>query len=328
MYIAFLWSGSPTQTHKAKVSWDDLCVTKSEGGLGVRKFRESNRVFALKLIWRLFTQPSSMWVSWVKHYLLKYNSFWDVRDDTKGSQIWRKLLKLRDVAYEFFRVDIKDGKSSHFWFDNWLGQGRLIDVIGPTGTTYLGIRRHAKVSEAVTPEGWSIRGRRSRRFLELHASILERETSRPEKGRDTVLWKHGNDDYQDHFSTKSMWEQIRSKRTVVEWSRVVWFTQGVPRFVFITWLAMKNRLSTCDRMRQWGMVERCEFCGERDETRDHLFFACLYTYTVWESLAQRLVGRSINPDWHWTVQRIQRMRPLETYTILAKLLLQTTIYHV
>ena len=238
------------------------------------------------------------------------------------------MLKLRDVAYEFFRVDIKDGKSSHFWFDNWLGQGRLIDVIGPTGTTYLGIRMHAKVSEAVRPEGWSIRGRRSRRFLELHASILERETSRPEKGRDTVLWKHGNDDYQDHFSTKSMWEQIRSKRTVVEWSRVVWFTQGVPRFVFITWLAMKNRLSTCDRMRQWGMVERCEFCGERDETRDHLFFACLYTYTVWESLAQRLVGRSINPDWHWTVQRIQRMRPLETYTILAKLLLQTTIYHV
>ena len=87
MCSAFLWSGSPNQTHKAKVSWDDLCVPKSEGGLGVRKFRETNRVFALKLIWRLFTQPSSLWVSWVTHYLLRYNSFWDVRDDTKGSWI-------------------------------------------------------------------------------------------------------------------------------------------------------------------------------------------------------------------------------------------------
>lgn len=78
------------------------------------------------------------------------------------------------------------------------------------------------------------------------------------------------------------------------------------------------------------MVQGCELCGERDETRDHLFFACTYTYTVWESLARRLVGRSINPDWQWTVQRIQRMRPrpLEMDTILAKLLLQATIYHV
>lgn len=84
MCSAFLWSGSPTQTHKAKVSWKDLCCPKDEGGLEIRKLRESARVFALKLIWRLFTQSTSLWVSWVSHYLLRYNSFWDVRDVSKG----------------------------------------------------------------------------------------------------------------------------------------------------------------------------------------------------------------------------------------------------
>lgn len=97
MCNAFLWSGSPTQSHKAKVSWEDLCVPKEEGGLGVRRFRDTSKIFALRLIWRLFTQ--SLWVCWIKHYLLRYNSFWDVRDDTKGSWIWRKLLKLRELAY-------------------------------------------------------------------------------------------------------------------------------------------------------------------------------------------------------------------------------------
>lgn len=103
----------------------------------------------------------------------------------------------------------------------------MIDITGPTGTTYMGIRRHTKVSEAVTLEGWSTRGRRSRRFHELLNSILvAREPPRPES--DIMLWKHGSDDFRDHFSAASMWEQVRSRRNTVDWSRVIWFTQEVP----------------------------------------------------------------------------------------------------
>lgn len=162
MCSAFLWSGSPTQTHKAKMSWEDLCLPKEEGRLEIRKLGESAKAFAMKLIWRIFTQSSSLWVSWVNHYLLRYTSFWDVKDRSNGSWIWRKLLKLREEAYQFSRVDIRDGKSCHFWFDNWTGKGRLIDITGATGTTYLGVTRHAKVSDAGNENGWKIRGQRSR----------------------------------------------------------------------------------------------------------------------------------------------------------------------
>lgn len=118
MCSVFLWLGSPTQTHKAKVSWEDLCYPKEEGGLDVRRFRDSSKVFALNLIWRLFTQDSSLWVIWTRRYLLRFSSFWDVRDDTKGSWIWRKLLKLHNMAYQFWRVQVRNGKSVHFRFDN------------------------------------------------------------------------------------------------------------------------------------------------------------------------------------------------------------------
>ncbi|XP_056850861.1 uncharacterized protein LOC130500145 [Raphanus sativus] len=106
------------------------------------------------------------------------------------------------------------------------------------------------------------------------------------------------------FNSSRTWNLIRVKKDRVHWSKVVWFAQGVPRQAFITWLAMKDRLSTGRRMRQWGVEQGCELCGERDETREHLFFACPYSYTVWEALAKGLLGRGINPDWDWTVQHL------------------------
>lgn len=50
---AFIWSGSPIATHKAKIVWEDLCFP-NEGGLVIRRLRESSLVFALSLIWQLF----------------------------------------------------------------------------------------------------------------------------------------------------------------------------------------------------------------------------------------------------------------------------------
>lgn len=87
-------------------------------------------------------------------------------------------------------------------------------------------------------------------------------------------------------------------------------------------------MSTGDRIKQWRMVQGCELCGERDETRDHLFFACPYSYTVWKGFASRLLGHGINPDWQWTINRLQHMGGKEIDTVLAKMLLQTSIYYV
>lgn len=67
-------------------------------------------------------------MAWTRHVLMKNESFWDVKLTTSGSWIWRKLLRLRDIAYPFIRVEIRDGNSVFFWFDNWLQCGRLIDV--------------------------------------------------------------------------------------------------------------------------------------------------------------------------------------------------------
>ena len=46
----FLWWGPELNNRKAKVSWADICSTKQEGGLGIRRLKEVNTVIFLKLI--------------------------------------------------------------------------------------------------------------------------------------------------------------------------------------------------------------------------------------------------------------------------------------
>ncbi|XP_018473790.2 uncharacterized protein LOC108845015 [Raphanus sativus] len=328
MCSAFLWSGSPHQSHKAKVAWEDLCCPKEEGGLGIRKLRDSSKVFALSLIWRIVSRTSSLWVSWIQQYLLRQNYFWDVREDGKGSWIWRKLLKLRPLAYQFIRIQVNDGCTAFFWFDNWLQTGKLIDITGAVGTCYLGIPRNAKVCDAVLQARWNVRGHRSRHFSELHARIQREPVPDDEQGHDVTLWKHAEDDYKPWFSSKRTWEQIREHKASVTWSKTVWFAQGVPRFSFMVWLVVKNRLAIGDRMRAWGLQQSCVLCGERDETRDHLFFACPYSFTVWNNLAGRLSGFRTDPDWEITLQFLTSNSLQYLDKILLKLVFQTSIYHI
>lgn len=135
------------------------------------------------------------------------------------------------------------------------------------------------------------------------------------------------EDYKPIFSSTRTWDHIRGRKTEVFWTTGVWFSQGVPRFSFIVWLAVRNRLSTGDRMRAWGIQQGCVLCGEPDETRDHVFFACPYFFTVWDKLVNRLTGRRRDPDWMTTLQFVCRNNLRSMDKILLKMAFQTCIYY-
>lgn len=82
---AFFWSVSPNSHHKVNVAWSDLFLPTTEGGLGIRKLRETSTVFALGLVWKLFTLCGSLWVAWTQVELMKKGLFWEVKDSNKGS---------------------------------------------------------------------------------------------------------------------------------------------------------------------------------------------------------------------------------------------------
>ena len=53
-----------------------VCTSKEVGGLGLRRLRDQNMVYGLKLIWLLFAGNDSLWVAWIAKHIIGERLFW------------------------------------------------------------------------------------------------------------------------------------------------------------------------------------------------------------------------------------------------------------
>ncbi|XP_010430719.1 PREDICTED: uncharacterized protein LOC104714953 [Camelina sativa] len=282
-------SGQELSSKKNKLAWSDVCLPKVEGGLGLRSLAEANKVSCFKLIWRLVSGSSSLWINWVQRELLLSASFWSDPDTTSmGSWMWRKLLKYRSQAKSFHMMEVCSGLQTSFWFDHWCPLGRLFDLLGSRGFIAMGIPSSATVGLVVSTH------RHRRHHLDLLNKVELEITNLRDRGlsqgKDVSLWRQSNLQYKPRFSSSDTWQQLRHPRQTVNWYRGIWFSGSIPKHSFILWLAAKNRLMTGDRLATWnrGVDTACVFCQAPMETLEHLFFTCSYTSWVWADLSRKL----------------------------------------
>lgn len=77
---------------RSQVAWDVLCKTKEEGGLGFADLSSWNRTALSKHLWHLLVDNGpSLWVRWVKMYLLTGRSIWSIKKPGNSSWSWRKI---------------------------------------------------------------------------------------------------------------------------------------------------------------------------------------------------------------------------------------------
>jgi hypothetical protein len=73
------------------------------------------------------------------------------------------------------------------------------------------------------------------------------------------------------FSIANAWDQLRAKKPTVTWWRIIWFSKAIPRFAFITWLAMRNQLKTPRVAHRLEKLQRDILWGSiGEEKRFHL----------------------------------------------------------
>lgn len=295
---SFLWTGPDLKSTGAKVSWSAICKQKAEGGLGIRSLKEVNMVYGLKLIWRLLS-ARSLWGSWIKENLLKKKSFWEIKTSTQmGSWMWRKLLKLRGIARNFYKMEVGNGSSISFWHDHWSEKGVLIEILGDRGMIDMGIRKEATLAEAAQ----CIRRRRRHRaavLSEIEVILDNVRSLTQSEAMDVSVWK-GKSGYRAKFSTYETWMLIRESSVQQLWARGVWFAMATPKYAFITWLAVLERLSTMDRVAKWsqGIDAVCVLCKTVTESRSHLFFECTYASQLWFHLVGGILGSSHTSNWN------------------------------
>ncbi|XP_019056316.1 PREDICTED: uncharacterized protein LOC109116043 [Tarenaya hassleriana] len=182
-------SWSQTRSGRARVAWNAICLPKREGGLGLKKLEDSNKVFRLKMIWSLFKDASSLWVAWVKKNVLKRGSFWNTTPIPRMSWNFRKLLKLKELATQYIRCRIGNGNTASFWHDSWTTFGPLLEYIGNNGPRLLRIPITGKVSAAISGGNWFLPGARSQRIQELHIHLLSISVPDQTAEDDKYEWK-------------------------------------------------------------------------------------------------------------------------------------------
>lgn len=209
--------------------------------------------------------------------------------------MWRKILKIRDAAKNFHRVQVHNGETTSFWYDHWCQLGRLKERLGDGGHIVLGISDDMTIAEAINIH------RRRRHRLDILNRVedeLDRVRAEYQSQEDTALWKE-KDKFKRAFSSKNTWLEIREVHPNLNWTKGVWFKHATPKYSFHVWTAMKDRLSTCDRMQKWNSTidTGCVLCQHDLETRNHLFYECPFSSQIWSKLMGGILQSQYTEKW-------------------------------
>ncbi|XP_019225247.1 PREDICTED: uncharacterized protein LOC109206839 [Nicotiana attenuata] len=133
------------------------------------------------------------------------------------------------------------------------------------------------------------------------------------------------------YSISSMYNQLRGDFTNKSWKRLICNSKGCPKWIFIMYLALQERLSTKDRMSKWGIqVEQtCPLCEQEMESHQHLFFSCKYSTEIWSKILTWLgITRQVyswKDEVEWATRNITGKG---AKTELYRLSVAGAIYHV
>lgn len=90
---------------------------------------------------------------------------------------------------------------------------------------------------------------------------------------------------------------------------------------------VQDRIPTRDRLIRWGLQvpSVCILCNSVDETRDHLYQDCSFSFDVWSLLAGKLRLRPLR-SWEATVNQMINLPGGTPLTTLSLLTWQAMIY--
>ncbi|XP_026410979.1 uncharacterized protein LOC113306234 [Papaver somniferum] len=113
----FLWSGDAKKRKYFTVLYDDLCLSKREGGLGIKKLNDVNRAMLMKL-WISIRDSNKIWARFLRSKYFKVNG--NLINYKLGSSVFPGIR----LVYNFVQ------KHTRSIIVQWLGfKGRVYQVI-------------------------------------------------------------------------------------------------------------------------------------------------------------------------------------------------------
>ncbi|CAL5422878.1 unnamed protein product [Camellia sinensis] len=150
--INFIWGDLPGKRKVHLVNWKQVCKSKQEGGLGIKRAEDHNLALLTKLGWKLISDKDTQWSAVLRGKYLHKESLMDWPSNRLASHTWRSIIKTRDLLKKCVKWPIGNGQNISFWNDWWYGETTIASQCpGDHTSNYL------KVTEVIKEYGpWNL----------------------------------------------------------------------------------------------------------------------------------------------------------------------------
>ncbi|KAK2383713.1 hypothetical protein QL285_071138 [Trifolium repens] len=133
----FLWGGGLGDMQLCWVKWDQICLPKEQGGLGVKNLAIFNKALLGKWKWRVLFEGDAVWSDLLHfrygHLPSNLMAGGTLSNDVKSSLWWRDIIGLDRESNENWFLDntscrVGDGKTIGFWRFKWFGDQPFRDL--------------------------------------------------------------------------------------------------------------------------------------------------------------------------------------------------------
>lgn len=292
----FLW-GSYGRSRKIHwIAWEDLTKPKLFGGIGINSLSEMNVALLTKWVWRLKSQPDSLWARCIKsiHRLSGIDGMPIARRSIPGvwlsiSEVVKELEGWNCHLDDYLIRKMGNGDNTCFWKDRWLMNAPLKDIFPRLYA--IESRKNCFVLDRLGEMGqqehkweWkrNIRkGMESKEMEELKDLIKDISLTNV---ADSWKWIIS---FNNVFSVQSLRREMARLKWNSNEDKFAWLHEVPLNINCFVWRFLRNRIAVTDNLIIRGVrltSTTCACCGSNVDSLQHVFFDCRWAKDLWDKV--------------------------------------------
>ncbi|KAG7567399.1 Ribonuclease H domain [Arabidopsis thaliana x Arabidopsis arenosa] len=285
----FWWNECEEKNKMHWVSWEKICKSKKQGGLGFRDIGRFNQALLAKQAWRLLDTPQSLLCQVYKARYFAKKTFMEAKIGYRPSYAWRSIMFGRELLERGVMKTIGNGQDTYVWADKWIldtyprrpiNKELMMDI-------------DLKVSALITPQGsWN---RPLLASLIPEGDVIKICSFPPALHlQDRFVWAYTSD---GRYTVKSGNWVLNRECTAIEVSsghsqelnklkEKIWDIPTAPKIKLFLWRVLSGALAVAECLRHHGLQISpiCQLCKVAEETVSHVLFGCSLAAQVWDTI--------------------------------------------
>jgi hypothetical protein len=267
--------------------------------LGVINLALQNKALLMKNLHKFYNRVDIPWIN-----IIRANHYSHLLPSNKpvGSFWWRDVLKTLEFFKGIARVEIRDGKTTLLWHDNWDGICKSAQY--PELWSFASCKditvQQARLADSQEMFHTPLSAEAFVQFQELNGCLANLPHNNQ---RDKWICTTSS----SFFSSQKIYSHLMGNQWTHPIYTWLWKSKCQPKHKVFFWLLLKDRLNTRAFLRQRAMLLDSYTCDnyilQAEETATHLFFRCCFARRCWSFIG---ISPSRSTDLINTILRIRR----------------------